>query len=90
MSPIEQLRNDLIAEGISIAVQGKNAQRICDQLAAIDALIAERDEQRRDKDRMDWIQTDTVRVDDVLRHFVSNADVDIRAAIDAAMRKDKP
>jgi hypothetical protein len=45
---------------------------------------------RADKERLDWLQSATVRVDDILTYFMnSQLDLDLRAVIDAA-RKEQP
>ena len=45
---------------------------------------------REDKERLDWLQSATVRVDDILTYFMnSQLDLDLRAVIDAA-RKEQP
>jgi hypothetical protein len=44
---------------------------------------------REDKARLDWLQTDTVRVGDVLAHFQYSVDVNLRTAIDAARKEGK-
>jgi hypothetical protein len=43
---------------------------------------------RADKERLDWLQSATVRVGDVLTHFLDSEDVDLRAAIDAARKEE--
>lgn len=105
MSTIASLRVRLIDMSEAAELRGHQVVKSCmdEYLVALDALISERDalqarvetaererdDLREDKGRLDWLQTFTVRVDDVLRHFVCCDDVDIRASIDAAMRKEK-
>jgi len=41
----------------------------------------------KERARLDWLQSDTVRVGDVLTHFMQCEDVNLRSAIDAAMKE---
>lgn len=55
-------------------------------LRRYDALEKENAMLLEDKKRMDWLQSDTVRVGDVLSYFMHHQDVDLRAAIDLAIK----
>jgi hypothetical protein len=55
-------------------------------LRMYDALEKENAMLLQDKKRMDWLQSDTVRVGDVLSYFMHHQDVDLRAAIDSAIK----
>ncbi len=57
-----------------------NLLRRYDDLEKENAMLLE------DKKRMDWLQSDTVRVGDVLSYFMHHQDVDLRAAIDSAIK----
>jgi hypothetical protein len=57
-----------------------NLLRMYDALEKENAMLLE------DKKRMDWLQSDTVRVGDVLSYFMHHQDVDLRAAIDLAIK----
>lgn len=59
-------------------------------LRKYDELEKENAALRADKERVDWLQSDTVRVDDVLSHFMHHQDVDLRAAIDASRNEAQP
>ena len=57
--------------------------------ARVTELESENAALRQDKERLDWLQSATVRVDDILTYFMnSQLDLDLRAVIDAA-RKEK-
>lgn len=57
-----------------------NLLRRYDELEKENAMLLE------DKKRMDWLQSDTVRVGDVLSYFMHHNDVDLRVAIDSAIK----
>jgi ABC-type phosphate transport system auxiliary subunit len=88
---IESLKSEVKEQAV---LNGKGSEREARYLAAcseyrakLDKLERENVALRADKERLDWLQSATVRVGDVLTHFLYSEDVDLRAAIDAARKE---
>jgi hypothetical protein len=93
----DTLKTDMAARKIgAAAARWKNdtitATAFADALDRFADTVAELEREnaalRADKERLDWLQSATVRVGDVLTHFLDSEDVDLRAAIDAARKEE--